>query len=279
MAGRVNGVKEPRLWRLLEGLRLGGWMLPFHAPVILITIFLLLIVYSVSLLALRGDTLSWDADRFYQALKISVLSSSLSATLAFALSVPIAYSLSRRLIPGEAVVETLTIIFLGLPPVGIGIAILAFFSSTMPGAFLDRAFGFIFSLKGIVLAQFLVVFPLVVKFVKEVIDVVPPEMEDVYQVMGGNRLHTMFAIVLPQSYRGLIGAWLIGWLRSLGEFGATVVVSGIVYGKTETLTTYMYTLLSSADIAGASRVMLVLITIATAGSILIHRLLKRLSTD
>lgn len=241
----------------------------FFIPTLLVALFLLAIVSTLLAFSLSTSSQAWDDVRFFSALKISLASSLLSSILAFTLAVPYAYLLSRRIIRGSTFFESVGTFLLGLPPVGVGVALLVFFSMNPLGSFIDELLGFVFTFKGIVMAQTIVVFPIVVKFSKEVIDLVPRDLEDVYLVFGGTRLFTFSRIVLPFCYRGLLGSWLVGWMRSLGEFGATLVIAGIVSGRTETLTSYMYTLLATADLAGAARVLLTLLSMTLVVSLIV----------
>jgi molybdate transport system permease protein len=52
---------------------------------------------------------------------------------------------------------------------------------------------------------------------------------------------------LPLARLGLIGGWLLGFARSLGEFGATIMVAGNIAGRTRTIPLAIYTLTSQPD--------------------------------
>ena len=244
----------------------------FFVPILLVIILIAFIIASIITVTFNDNWNIIHDVRFWDAFLVSLSSSITSSLMAVMFAIPFAYILSREMIRGTKLIEVLSQVLLGLPPVGVGLAILIAFSSIAPGRVLDSAIRLLFDFKGVVLAQFLVIFPIVIRFVKEVIDMVPRSYEEVFLVHGVPRITIFFSIILPLSFRGIVAAWLVGWMRSLGEFGATVVVSGMIRGKTETLTVYMYNLLSSADFISSAQVLVVMLLIVVLTSILIYLL-------
>ncbi|MBI1923393.1 ABC transporter permease subunit, partial [Candidatus Poribacteria bacterium] len=64
---------------------------------------------------------------------------------------------------------------------------------------------------------------------------VSPQLESAARTLGANPVKVFFTVTLPLSYRGIVGGALLGFSKSLGEFGATMMVAGNIPGKTQTL--------------------------------------------
>jgi molybdate transport system permease protein len=77
--------------------------------------------------------------------------------------------------------------------------------------------------------------PLVVRSARVAFEEVDPRLEGVARTLGLGPIRTFTSITLPLARRGLLASCILGFSRSLGEFGATIVVAGNIPGKTETL--------------------------------------------
>jgi molybdate transport system permease protein len=77
--------------------------------------------------------------------------------------------------------------------------------------------------------------PLVVRSARVAFEEVDPRLEGVARTLGLGPLRTFATITLPLARRGLLASCILGFSRSLGEFGATVMVAGNIPGRTETL--------------------------------------------
>jgi molybdate transport system permease protein len=171
------------------------------------------------------------------ALRIT-LEVALGATLLVALpAIALGFTLARRDFFGKSAVETLVALPLVLPPTAIGYLLLASFARD--GWLGPRAIGFdpgvLFTLRGAVLAAAVVSFPLVVRTMRTAFEQVDPRLERMAQSLGSSPARTFFAVTLPLARRGMLAALALGFGRSIGEFGATVIVAGNIPGRTQTL--------------------------------------------
>lgn len=203
-----------------------------------------------------------DTAEILFAVRLTLLTATCAAALAVAVSLPVAYLFARRTFRGKAVLDTLLDLPLVLSPVALGAMLLIFFR-TPAGRALEHAFGpFVFSVKGIVLAQFLVVVALSIRLLKTTFEGVDTEFEDLARTLGCSPFRAFRRVVLPLSRHGILAAFLLTWARAAGEFGATVTLAGAIPFKTETIPVAIYLGFESADVATMLVFILILVVIS-----------------
>ena len=94
----------------------------------------------------------------------------------------------------------------------------------------------------LVLASAVVGFPLMVRAIRLAFQSVDPRLELAARSLGASRLTAFFTVAVPLARRGLIAGWTLAFARSLGEFGATIMVAGNIQGKTQTIPLAIYAL-------------------------------------
>lgn len=185
------------------------------------------------------------------AIKLSLITATLSSVIAIVVAIPSAYLLSRRTFFGKAFIDTLLDLPIVLSPIALGALLLIFFNSPL-GKGLDQWFGpFVFEVRGIVMAQFLVVVGLAIRLLKATFDGIDEEYEHLARTLGYDKMRVFLKITLPLALRGIVAAWLLVWGRAIGEFGATVTLAGATTMKTETIPVAIYLNFESADISSA----------------------------
>ncbi len=150
----------------------------------------------------------------------------------------IGWLLAKHDFPGKSILNTFVMLPLVLPPVVSGYILLILFSKSGPiGGLLNQYFGLeiVFSPIAVVLAVSVISFPLLVRGIMTGISSVPVELEKVARTLGASPVRVFFTITLPLAYRGIIGGAILGFSKSLGEFGATMLVAGNIPGKTQTI--------------------------------------------
>ncbi|NLA51634.1 MAG: molybdate ABC transporter permease subunit [Alcaligenaceae bacterium] len=138
------------------------------------------------------------------------------------------------------VVATLPMV---LPPTVLGYYLLVLFGSrTGLDNWLFDTFGFrmIFSINGAIIASIVATFPLVFRPARAAFEAVNIEYSQVSWVLGVSKVSTFFRIVLPLAWRGVLAGLLLGFVRCMGEFGATLMVAGSIPGRTQTLSIAIY---------------------------------------
>lgn len=214
----------------------------------------------------------------------TVIALSLRVTLVAVLcTLPLAYAiawlLARRRFPGRFLLDALVHLPLVLPPVVTGYVLLLLFGRTGPvGGFLDRAFGIsvMFQWTGAAIAAAVMALPLMVRAMRLSIEAVDRRLVDAAYTLGANRWRAFARITLPLSAPGIIAGAILGFARSIGEFGATITFVSNIPGQTRTLPLAIYTGLQvpGTDVEVA-RLALIAVALSLAALILSEWLVRR----
>jgi molybdate transport system permease protein len=225
------------------------------------------ILLAISMVLMRGLPGLWESllNREIQfAIRLSFFTSIISTCFCILVSIPIAYGSVRMKFWGTKLINTILEIPLALPPIVSGVSLLILFGNTAFGHFLaDMGLKFVFTIKGIILAQFFVNVPYMLRVLKATIEDIDPRMEFVARTLGCNKVQAFFKITLPLAKNGLIAGIVITWARALGEFGAALMLAGATRLKTETLPVSLFLNMSTGDLslAMASATILIVISI------------------
>lgn len=168
----------------------------------------------------------------------------LAATFALIpLGTALGWLLARRRIPARPVLESLLLLPMILPPVAVGLVLLFLMAPRGPAGRLWQAVTgerLIFTWQAAAVASFVVALPLFVKAAEQAFAGVPRRLEQLAETMGLSPWRVFWRVTLPLATRGLGAGALIAFARSLGEFGATNLVAGMIPGQTETLALGIY---------------------------------------
>lgn len=215
------------------------------------------------------------------ALKLTLLSCTMSAILSLWVGVPLGYILSRYRFPGRWFVDSVVEIPVVLPPLVLGLSLLILFHLKIGewqlNSWLEETFGtgVTYTTAAVVLAQFSVAAAFAVRTMRVTFDQIDSRAEDVARTLGCTRGQAFLQIALPQATRGMFAAATIAWARSLGEFGPILVFAGATRMKTEVLSTTVFLELSIGNLEAAVAVSLVMVAIA----FLVLLVLKRLGLE
>lgn len=195
------------------------------------------------------------------SLKVALASLCLAVLLAVAASL----LLTRVRFRGKVVVETLFLSPLVLPPLVTGYLLLLLSRNGPVGAAAWDLLGvdLAFAPPGAVLAAAVVSFPLVLRPVKLSMEAIDPSFLNVSRSLGLSRTRTFFRVVLPMIAPGLLSGAVLGFARSLGEFGAAIMVAGSVPFRTTTMPLAIFSFFNQAN-GDAPALRLVLISVAVS---------------
>ena len=187
------------------------------------------------------------------------------------MNLPVALAVSwlivKRRIPGGFAVELAASLPLALPPVVVGYFLLLLLGRGSPvGSFIGGTLGIdlVFTWLAAVLASAVVSFPLVARAVMVAMAGVDERLEMSARSLGAGPWRVFFTITAPLAYRGILAGALLGFVRALGEFGATIVVAGNIPGRTQTLPLAIFNNVQLGDDATALRLVAVSIALALA---------------
>ena len=200
------------------------------------------------------------------------------------LAIGVAWVLARCDFPGKSLLDGLVHLPLVLPPVVVGyVLLIGLGRKGVLGGWLFDVFGisFAFSWRGAAIASGLIAFPLVVRAIRLSLEAVDRRLEDAARTLGAGPLGVFFTITLPLIAPGILAGWILGFARSLSEFGATITFVSNIPGETRTLpiALYNFTQVPGGE-AAAIRLVVIAIIIAfaalAASEILARRLQSRM---
>ncbi|MGW2262338.1 ABC transporter permease, partial [Streptomyces sp. NPDC001780] len=201
-----------------------------------------------------------------EALKLSLLVSFWALGLSLLLGVPLAWLLARVRFPGAALVRSLVLLPMVLPPTVGGVALLLGFGRRgLLGPWLEDTFGITlpFHTSGAVVAATFVAMPFLVISLEGTLAGLRPAYEETAASLGASPVRVFRTVTLPMVAPGLAAGAALTWARALGEFGATITFAGNLPGTTQTLPLQVYLLLQDSPEAATS-VSLLLLAIAMA---------------
>jgi molybdate transport system permease protein len=202
-----------------------------------------------------------DSPEIRYAIKLSLLSCSISTVLSLWVAVPIGYLMARHKFPGKNFIDAVLDIPIVLPPLVIGLSLLILFQ-TPGGRFIERFIPITYSIPSVILAQFMVGCAFAVRTMRVTFDQINPRQEQVALTLGCTRSQAFWLVVLPEAKRGLLTAGTLAWARSLGEFGPILVFAGATRMRTEVLPTTVFLELSVGNIEAAVAVSLLMVVAA-----------------
>jgi molybdate transport system permease protein len=161
----------------------------------------------------------------------------ISTALVVPIGLAIAWLLGRFEWRGKALVETLVLLPLVMPPVATGLILLKLFSRRGAlGHLLDRwGIEIVFTWRAVVAAMVVMSLPLFVRAARVALEEVNVRYESVARTLGASEPRVFFSITLPLASRGILGGTVLAFARAIGEFGATIVVAGNIPGRTTTM--------------------------------------------
>jgi molybdate transport system permease protein len=207
----------------------------------------------------------------------SALMALVATTLVLPIGIGFGWLLARRRFPGRSLVETLVTLPLVMPPVATGLLLLRFFGRRSPiGQALDAAgIDIVFTWKAVVIAMAVMSLPVVVLTARAGFEQLNPRFEQIAATLGARPLRIFLTVSLPLASRSVIAAALLGFARSLGEFGATIMVAGGIPGETETLSVAIYRLTEIGREDDATVLLMLSVSLAFLAMFVSNHVLRR----
>ncbi|MFE0100028.1 ABC transporter permease [Streptomyces sp. NPDC059009] len=241
--------------------------LALAVPALLAVAFLLLPLLGILARTEWGDLgTHLTSPGVTEALKLSLYVSLWALGFSIVLGVPLAWVLARVEFPGKALVRSLVLLPMVLPPTVGGVALLLGFGRRgLIGPWLENTFGIVlpFHTSGAILAATFVAMPFLVISLEGALSGLKPGYEETAASLGASPVRVFLTVTLPMVAPGLAAGAALTWARALGEFGATITFAGNLPGSTQTLPLQVYLLLQDSPEAATS-VSLLLLAIAMA---------------
>ncbi len=239
-------------------------LVPAGMLVLVLLPLLLMPLAAIFIFALRGGWIAfWRAlsttDAQF-ALRFSLLIAFSTAMVNATLGTFAAYVLSKYRFPGREVLAIVVNLPVAIPTVVVGTSLLLLWG---PIGLLGRwlqPFGLqpMFMPVGVLLAHLFVTFPSMLGVIKPLLDELEITYEEASYTIGATRWQTFRYVILPSLRGGLFTGALLTFAHSLGEFGATVMVSGNLRLRTQTAPLYVFAQFEAGNIANANAIAAVL---------------------
>jgi len=172
------------------------------------------------------------------ALQLSLIVVAIVVPLNVVFGVPTALVLARNKFRGKSMLQAVIDLPFAVSPVVVGVALILLWGSAGVFGFLENDFGIkiIFGFTGIVLASIFVTIPYVIREVEPVLHELGTDQEEAASTLGSSTWQTFWRITLPSIKWGLMYGVVLTVARTLGEYGAVIMVSSNLPGISQTLT-------------------------------------------
>ncbi len=219
-----------------------------------------------------------SASPFLSPLALSIEIAVMATLIAGVVGVAVASLLANVRFFGRDALDALFCGPLVLPPTVLGYYLLvAFGRHSFIGGVYEHVTGnsIVFTRTGAVLAAAVGALPLIVKFSRAALESVDPLLVPAARTLGASPLRALLTIQIPVAARGIAAAVMLGFARSLGDFGATLMVAGDMPGETQTASLAIFDAIQANEEGKAVVMIVLLTTIAFASLYLANKLIAR----
>jgi molybdate transport system permease protein len=249
-----------------SALRSGYWPVRVLTGMLASIFFLFIGIPLLSLLFHEAPATVWNEllqPDIFQALQLSLITTTAATLIAVCFGLPVAYLLARTRFPGRNLLETLVTMPTVLPPVVAGVALLLTFGRF---GLLGQYLGLLgidipFTTVAVVMAQTFVAAPFFINSTKAGLEQLDQRYELAAYTLRASPLYTFFRVVLPLIRPALFSGIGLCWARALGEFGATITFAGNFPGTTQTLPIAVY-IASESDLDKAIAISVLLLAVS-----------------
>ena len=200
------------------------------------------------------------------SLKFTLVLATATTVINGALGTVVAFMLVRREFPLKGFLDSLVDLPVAIPASVTGFTLLLLYGPIgfIGGMFEGAGITIMFAFPGLLIAHVFMTLPFVVRAVGPVLQDVDKSQEEAAQTLGANGVQIFSSVILPAIKRGLITGCVFTFARSLGEFGATIMVSGNLALRTQTAPLYIFSEFNKGNIEAANSMSVLLVLISFA---------------
>ena len=212
-------------------------------------------------------------DSTITSIKVSVI----SVIITFIIAILLVYFNSYKKNKKKNIIDMLILLPMFIPPSAIGYIILVMLGkNSFIGVILEKYFNvrIIFTIQASIIASVIVTLPLMYQSIKTSIFSIEEDIINAGKLDGANDFQIFNKIILPLCKKGIYSGLLLSFARSLGEFGATILVAGNIPGKTQTLPMAMYNAIEASQSESAIIILFVILSISIFLITIYHNLNK-----
>jgi molybdate transport system permease protein len=205
-------------------------------------------------------------NEYLSPLWISLKTVLLTTAITFVLGIAAARWMSRFSGKLKPVIDGAFILPLVLPPTVVGFGLLLLLGSHgwigHPLSLLGTTI--VFSWPATVISAAVMSFPLMYMTTRGAFEQVDTNIEDAARTLGASEWRVLYSVTLPLAWPGVVAGTILCFARSLGEFGATLMLAGNIPGKTTTIPVAIYFAIQDGDMKQAVYLMVIVLCIAVA---------------
>lgn len=207
----------------------------------------------------------------------SIKVSLISVLITFFISITFIYFNSYKKNKKKSIMDILILLPMFIPPSAIGyIILITLGKNSFIGVILEKYFNIriIFTIQACIIASVIVTLPLMYQSIKTSIFAIDQDTINASKLDGASDFKIFTKIILPLCKNGIYSGILLSFARSLGEFGATILVAGNIPGKTQTLPMAMYNAIEANQTKTTIIILFVILSISILLIIIYHNLNK-----
>ena len=207
----------------------------------------------------------------------SIKVSLISVLITFFISITFIYFNSYKKNKKKNLMDILILLPMFVPPSAIGyIILITLGKNSFIGVILEKYFNIriIFTIQACIIASVIVTLPLMYQSIKTSIFAIDQDIINASKLDGASDFKIFTKIILPLCKNGIYSGILLSFARSLGEFGATILVAGNIPGKTQTLPMAMYNAIEANQTKTTIIILFVILSISILLIIIYHNLNK-----
>lgn len=208
---------------------------------------------------------------------ISIKVSLISVLITFILCIAFIYFNSYKKNNKKSIIDILILLPMFIPPSAIGyLVLIGLGKNSFIGIILEKYFNIsiIFTIQAAIIASVIVTLPLMYQSIKTSIFSIDEDIINASKLDGASDFEVFTKIILPLCKNGIYNGLLLSFARSLGEFGATILVAGNIPGKTQTLTMAMYNSIETSQTQNTIIILFVILSISILLITIYHNLNK-----
>lgn len=202
---------------------------------------------------------------------ISIQTALIASVINFFLGIFAAYGV-MNMKRGRSLIDGALTLSMVLPPTVVGFFLLIIFGKNSPiGVFLSNlGIKVIFSRLGAIISAVVVSLPLMYRTSLGAFEQVDSNIIDAAKTLGISKGKIFWKILLPLSSPGLLSGVILSFARAMGEFGATIMIAGNIPGKTQTMSTAVYSAVQSGNRKEAFQWSLIIVVLSFTMMILMN---------
>jgi len=200
-----------------------------------------------------------------------------ATVISVALGLALAWLLANREFPGKNLIDAIATLPLALPPTVLGYYLLVVIGrSSWIGRAWEGVTGspLVFTWRAAVIASTLHAIPLLIKSSRAALESVDTACERAARSLGASEWRLFWRVSLPLASRPIAAATVLAFARSLGDFGATLMIAGDIPGRTQTAAIAIFDAVESGNTLTA-RVLVIVISILTGAVVYFANRLER----